>query len=783
MTDYTIIAQRFNSEFRNGSSFSVNPTTDYSVDLKGNVGELVKLTQTIQISVTVNPSEIQTIQYNATADATYGEFVGTGINFLNEGIYTGATVHITWGGGAAVAGTVELISGTGYNKFRVTKSALITAGIVDGDIRTDFKIRLASVPDTLIYKYGLNPNGSTYTNYASPLDGNAQAYYTANLTGTLQTLTRVGLGVASWDVGTVQAKYDTTVSTYLFQYTIEHIFRIPYYKDGDLTYIDGGTAPTEYLGTASLTYDNGYFFGGTILGEYIKAETKGGLGSVGYYGENYNGFLNNYGILNVAISNADNSGVLEGTVTNTVTFQVKKYDGSWSVGNSKIIFYHSKLPTSTEYSNKTTVYDTIWIYEWLEQIEGAAPVVGTIISNFTVTINADTTLLDVSLDIDYSSAQQALILNTAEYLLYVTVGDLPAIADDRVTLIVDQNQFSKNLDVSGLITSATVEFFEPFEAFSGVRGINNLTGWDGDILGTKVSVIKDSTISSYIKYATFRILSTDGTNEFELLAVPVPLGRTFMQTVGGEFYQVFNETTNGYLNVPTGTAFNQSTALGQVPVAQTGVQTLTFQCGFQTTWRSWIENLNVPTSFYDLGEDQNNRNYKTSNYSGVDSYDIYPAWDFTVVSAGGVETIYRKWVSKCNIYDFDTNGATFTAANYYYDIDGNVVDDIFVNQNVRIEIVFTHALGVISKGDIEGYIWIERNNSIIDPFYLHTSINLTSVDNPLSPSDTLSTGNYQFVEVVSANNLIKLICYTNKDNLQDGVGYNIYGRIKNKTLL
>lgn len=785
MTNYSIIAQRFNTEFRNGSTFATNPTTDFSVDLKANVGELCKLTQTIEISVTVNPDEIQTIQYNATSDATYGEFVGTGINFMTQGLYTGAVLDVTWGGGPAVSATVSIISGPGYNTLKVTKANLTTAGIVDGDIRTDFKFRLTSVPDTLIYKYGLNKNDFTGTNYTSWFDNNIQGYYISNLTTSLQTMTRIGLGIKSWDLSTVQAKFDSTSGTYFHQYTVEHTFRIPHYVEGEYENINDGTSPDRFLGTASIRYDNGWFFGGTTLGEYIKVEIKGGPGNVGYFKESFNGYANNYAIQNVAISNADNSGVLEGTVVNTLTFQIKKNSAGNFSSSSKVILYHSKLPTQTEYQNKTTDFSTLWIFESLVTTETAAPVSGTIITNFNITLNADPTILDVTADIQYTAAQQSLIFNGSNYLTWISVGYEGAMnPDDRVALPVDLDQFSKDLDVPGLITGATVTFFEPFEFYTGVRGITTWTGFDGDLGGTNFEVVRDTSIYSAITKVQFKIISTNGTDEMELLAIDVPIGKVQVVELGSEFYQILNTNTPGSFTLPTNTLLNRIVGETTVPSAPTGSQTYNFRLGFQTPWRDWIFNNTVPNDLYDVTIPQNNQNYKTSNYSNVDGYEVFAVWEATATTQAGVSTITRKLTAESNVTDFDTAGsAGFSGVVKVYTPSVVQTTDLSPYENRIIVVDFPHALGTITKANLEGYIWIERDGSSEPPWFLHSSLDFTKLGHPLLPTDTESTGNTQFVEVRSINNLVQLICQTDHNQIQDGVTYNIYGRLKNKTIV
>lgn len=792
MNGWKVIDQKFNTEFRNGSTFATNPDTDFTVDLKANVGELVKVRQTIEIYVTVNPDEVQLIQFNSTADATYGEFVGTGINFMNEGLYTGAVIDVFGGGmaGTPIASTVGLITGPGFNTLRVTKANLLAAGLVDGYQGVDIVIRLTSVPDTLIYKYGLNPNGSTAINYTSWFDTNEQAYFLGNLTGSFQSMAPVGAGIISWNLSaSVQAKFVATVGTYYNQYAIEHIFRMPYYTEGEYNNIDNVTAPARFNGTATVTYDNGWFFGGTTLGSYIKAETKGGLGNAGYFKESYNGYANNFLIQNVAIANVDNSGVLEGTVANTLTFQIKNTIAVNFTTSSKVILYHSKLPTESEYANKPTAFDTLWMFERLVTIESSGAVSGTIITNYNLTINGvDPTILDVTAQIQYTTAQQLLILNGSNYLVWISVGNEGAInPDNRVALPVSLNYFSKNLDVPGLITAVDVTHYEPINFDAEIVPMASETGWNGDLIGLKFIVTRSTTIAAVICMAQYRIRAKNSvTNEvfyFEDYDVTWNFNRIAVSDVGGVQYQIMNKDDQGPFNLPADEKLNRLTAATVVPGSAGATQTYTFRTGFQMPWRQWQPNPNVDNSLYDVSEEQNNQNYRVSNYSNVDNWEIRPVFEVTVLTAGNVETIYQKQIAEANIQDFDTTAGTFSATTEYYDGNSELTEDIYVDQNVSVVQKFVHNLGVITLANIEAYVWIERAGSLAPPVgYLHSHLDWSDPSNAITPSDALSVGNTQFVEVFSANNLITLRCYTNRDNLQKGATYNIYGRIKNKTV-
>ena len=125
------------------------------------------------------------------------------------------------------------------------------AGLLN-DIRSDFEIRVTSAPDRVTYKYGLNQLNASTNNYQSPFDNNQQAYYNNAITGSYQTLTRIGNDV-SWDLGTVEIKFNGTSSSYIHEFEIRHTFKIPDYVDGQLNNIQNLITPQNLIGTNSLS--------------------------------------------------------------------------------------------------------------------------------------------------------------------------------------------------------------------------------------------------------------------------------------------------------------------------------------------------------------------------------------------------------------------------------------------------------------------------------------------------------------------------------------------------
>ena len=186
---------------------------------------------------------------------------------------------------------------------------------------------------------------------------------------------------------------------------------------------------------------------------------------------------------------------------------------------------------------------------------------------------------------------------------------------------------------------------------------------------------------------------------------------------------------------------------------------------FKVSWREWIENLDVDNVFYDDTKVNNNLNYKTSNYSNLEGYKIYGIIELLVN-----DTIYNLYSHESSILDFDQNGLTaFTGTVNFYDINNNLVDNVYNNENVRIEIDFDHAIGVIPK--VEGEIIIEPVDTTNQEWRLSTKKDWTNPINPLQP--IVGTE----VTIVSISNKVTLSCNTNNINLVAGIQYNVYGKI------
>lgn len=794
--NFNILSTKFYNQYRNDDgtlSFALN-LTEFNNRLQGNVGEIVQLIQEVEVSTIVNEDEIIPITFHELAFTTFGKFSAIGINFINQGLYPGATVQIEFDGGTVVTNVqVQTITGTGNNEWTfdsTDRTALLAAfpNVVSGtETRNDIVIKVTSAPTYLRYEYGINTSSfSESANlYQSNIDDNTQTYYldAVPTTPTFGDMNWTGSQIGA-DLGTVKANFIGTVEIYKHQFTIKHTFKIPYYVAGEQDNLINGVNPSNLLSASTYKYDNRYKFGESSLTTAIFP-ILGLEGNVGYFGENFNGQSSDYTIENLVITNASDTGTLEATEANTVTFDVVSAGGNWTTSVDKLIFTHTKLPKADEYENKTTAYDINWIFENITVTVDAAPVAGTLFSAFEAVIaGGDPVRLNVTIIITYSGSQQILISDLAEYLLFATVAhnDLssPALMD-RVNPIVKVDNYSKNSDVSGLITLNDLQFYPPWASFGGSKKYTDFSGGDGDLWGLKATWKTNLVIGSLIETFRFKIIMENAaTGEiFEMLSIPISIGKIFTFFDGTNTHQQEITDILGSFNLPATEELNRLKIEAFKPPLASPTQDWEAFLGFQTPWREWIENLAVFAGFYDVAEPNNNLNFKSSQYAGVDGFLCYGVVELGVLNNVQEEpTTYNLYSHPSTLLDFDSASWALTSVSTSYeDQNGDPVTDVTTTDDIIVKVDIPHTLGILLLADIKGFVWAERAGSTIKPHYLSTSKDWTSSANTMKPTDILATGNNTLVEVVSVNNLVTFIFQTEKNNITPDISYNFYGRM------
>jgi hypothetical protein len=780
---YKVISKKFYNQWRN-YDFAlgdwVNNLTEFTERLQGNSGETLRLEEQIQVGTIVNENKVIPMDFVESEDIIRGEL----LDFSKEGLFVGAALSIEFDG-ETITATVERITNGGTDLvIDSTASTNIAATKWAKDItRTDVCIKVTTRPEYLLYKYGVIPNTNTSPSYLSPLDQCEQSYQLNGITGSYQIMNWSGKDIGS-SFGTVRVKFDST-SDYLHTFTITHDFVIPYYKEGEIQNIQNQDNPTDLKRNSSLRYSNGFFFGGDRNNVTLQYEDLGDLGNVGYFGDTFSGNVGDFEVKNYAVSNASDTGKIEVTEVNTITFSIEDVVGGPFVGGEEIILNHSKLPDSLTYTNSRESFDDTWITSALRVTEGAGAIGVGVFSNVTMVLNGGTGELDVSADITYNSDQQDKLSAESFVGVYFTIANRNTsdpVGMNRGNYVVKADNNSKDEDITGLVTGWQPTIYSHGE-FDGGIGYSDFNGWDGDFNGQEWTFKLAQSLTgenNLIIGAAFLVVADDSTNEtfFELFRQNIPIQVQF-DTGFGIQYQILDVDLVNNFNLPSTELINQIKFEAEIPGAPTVVQTFNGSIGFRVPWREWVQNLNVPIQFWDSAEPQKNRNEKSSNYYGG-NYNIKTVLELRIASdvdQGTKVTTYYLLSDGSIINDFDVTSNTFTAVTNYFDTGGDPVENLFINEDVRVEIEFSHTLGTIPTSKLEGRIWIEADQGTAQPWDLSSIDDWTDPNNPLVPTDTLLTGNTTLVEVDTVNNLVTLICKVDSSKLVEDQVYNIYGRL------
>ena len=790
-SEFTVLSTKFYDQIINGFGFTLQPLK-FNTVVTGNVGDTIKLVQQIEVSTAFNLDlSILTKFEERTWDAISSDFKAVGVDFFDEGFYPGAVIEVSKGASSQNI-TITDITGTSNSKMKMSKAdgVLLTAFLVYNNTYNDLVFKMITAPTHINYNYGLNAVGFAGEDYQSPLDTNEQAYYAKSIATLPSTTTMAFLGgQIGASLGSVEVALLATspVDTYRHQIQVEHIFKIPYYVAGQLTNLEIPVAPENLIGANTFRFDNRFELGNATYKNSVFANI-GTIGNIGYFNENFNGLDNDYSIENLVITNTSATETLEATETNSITFDVVA-SVAFTAGIEGIIG-HSILPTSFEYANQTIAYDTTWIYDTLQNTEAAIGATLGIFKAFEFTIDGgDPNRLNVSVQIIYTTPQQALLSSRTNFLLWFTTAnqDLTVSSDiDRVNLVVDVGNHSKSLDVSGLLTASDIRFFPEYRDFTGT-GFTNIGTGDGDVKGATFDVSLDTTRETRIISAKFKIIADDGTTEFKIGSeTNLPIGTWLSYYDGTYTYQLANVDVENNLNIPATDQHNRIVVnINRPAVLPATTQDADFSWGFQIPWRDWVANHDVDLSFFDATDPQDNLNNQTSNYSGLLGYVIYGVLDLEVSNSEitAANTIYRFRSSPSTILDFDVLGwSGFIGTTTLETLDGDPLTQVQNDQDLIVRIECAHTLGILTLNTLAAFIWIEKNGSTLKGHYLSSTNDWTADTNWLQASDTLVTGNTQFVEIISVSDKVTLLCKTNSDNISgEGFDVNIYGRLWHKT--
>jgi len=455
--NFTIESLKWLNETRNGSNF-LTDTGNTTVNFKANAGERVKAITIFTYNSVIRFNSIENfIAFDiktTTIEVLSGDFFSLGFRVGDEiEIYDNQTnklkAHVT----------LDTISSNGFIA-NITSLGTLKEGIYnDGEIRnlTEFK-KFQFTFDTEADISGLRSSFNVFNAI--------QMYYNDDEVGTggvrstafVDFIPRVP---TNWDSGSFRMRYVDNPDDYTQRFEIEHIFIVtPYHLQGYV--YDPFTRPDEYKnGTLAYRY-----LINNIEDSFINFREIGSydaVGSVGWFNENFNGGTNIYSLDSISYFDVTNSKTISGIDARFTTRVTAVIKGEF-VATEPLTVYHSKKPTSTEYTNENSSYNDTWVFESLRNEIGAASNSNTIINNLSINLDSGTQIT-VQFDCIYSGNEE--IRTNDGYILYFGIekASLTAEASNRVNLLIDSNKYVALNDENDLFFLDTYKTYNHVQNF------------------------------------------------------------------------------------------------------------------------------------------------------------------------------------------------------------------------------------------------------------------------------------------------------------------------------
>jgi len=782
-----VTSQKYYNQFRNGVDFDLN-LTEYTNNLAGSVMEKVKVVYNVDISWGINYAS-QNFEWDLTTSGTTLTIVSNnGVNFKDEGFSAGDVVDM----GLNVAGTPVVLANSVVDS--VTANVMIITTSTAYTVPTGIigiRLECSSPLTALKYKFGLIGNNENF-NVNSKVSGNDQGFYGSGIgAGATRStafvdLTRLG-NFKDWNTGTMKARYVSNPSTYEQRFEIEHIFTIvPYYLDGELSNLQNNLIPPLLNGLNSLKYVFSPGFR-TVLSNpntEKRKELSENLGSIAWFNQNFNGFQNLYNVVSTTYQNAASLSAADGLLIGSktlVTLTVAKNSGSFS-GGERFGTYISYLPEESEYQDTTTSLLENFLYDNALNNEGLASVNSDIITSLTSTIVSGQMV--ISMEVEYLAAQKIFLSSKFSnsihnYIIGVQLGDttLTSGNSDRVILLADVKQYDESADISGLMAFEKFEIYPHDKPITDGDGSTDLTAWNEDGFTVDFGFNIDLNKEAFINSLDIKLVAEKNNEVFELDSFNYPIGAS---VVSGGIQQLNISTNRGYI-LKLNDQFNEIDLSVGSNVA--GVQSYNGRFSQKISWQDWIENLDVDSIFYDNSKPENNRNYKASNYSALNGYNIkvaissnlYGVDDFG--NGGLTDYLFLSPSLRVFDYDLDINEVplwsgqieTFAASTLT-----NLSGAVLTGKDTLFRTTWTNSGGAVTDlSYIVGINRIEETSQIGYSITEMSSINLPAANQILKPY----TGLYSNVYLSGGNVVVE--CLIDGSIAKSGIGYNLSARIFN----
>lgn len=667
-----ITSQKFYSQYRNDEDWLTLPD-DFTSFLIGNVGE--KLRVVMQMNLRWNTGLDGSPQDGFAASGnTITRQAGS---FFDDGFALGDTVSAYTSGGTIAS--PNIVADAVITYIDATTVIVDLAVSNPSPSYAFFIMEGKSNLEGCFFKYGLIENQES-TNYDSKIDFNEQAYSVNGLVAAgvgvpLQMNEQDSANVKSWINGRVDVSFEGTLNTgTIKQYEIIHEFIIlPYFIEGWLANLQNGTVPTLLNNNKALKYVFEADFRQSVNNpnESKIVDQDSVLGNTGFDGQNFNGFVNEFSVSNLVkteVSSGNSTDAIIVTSKTRFTFDATKASGNFA-GNEPVIVMISYLPEQADYLDPTKTVEENFLYDTLRAVTGGGAVSGSIIKDLDVTHVPATPTLNITVDFEYTAAQQAVLDNSKHYGVWVLVGSDVAsftvnksnLLDDRSRLAVDVDQYVKNPDIPNLIRGNVQSlFFRHYREFGVDAGKTDVKGWveDGYLWWVKFDKLtsqQSTIIGAKFHYAAFK----DQNNWFPIRTHTFDIGpnstivpNQFSPQLDNQIIQV--DGRRGF-NLEQDDQFNLAT-FNTRPILDNSVEINEILTGFKLSWEEWEALQGADPVFFDPTNQYGNNGFnRESTHYQANGYTLRTLIVLEI-EKDGVVTDYVISSPDFDVHTYDEDG-------------------------------------------------------------------------------------------------------------------------------
>jgi hypothetical protein len=788
-------SSKFYNEFKNDVGF-VSNLSDFTVNLTGLVMERVKTIQQVDVSW-FSKSKLSNATWSV--DTTAGTLISNTGSFITDGFAVGDEFY--YEDISAMAGTNFTAIITAIQPLTIYFTLLTGSRINIGD--TDAVIRGVEPLTALDNKFGLIENNENF-NIQSKVSGGDQGFYADDIGldiggGVRDTnfVNMIRLGVPKdFQTGTMRVRFvsdnynPATAQSGHQTFIIEHDFLIvPWYLEGELFNMLNKQNPQLFLGLNTVKYVFQPEFKVVRSNPNTSkiSNIDNNLGSVAWYDENFNGYQSDYEIVSVDYEEAATSntadGLLIGSKTRT-TIVAKKLSGPFSVAD-RFGVYFSYLPEQSEYENPPMSLIENFIFDRAINNEGLAPVVGDdFITSCVASIVSGE--LVVVVESEYSPTQKAFLASKFSqaptyYAIGLEVGDNTNsnAASDRVMLLADVELYDESADIPDLMNVTKFDFYQHDKVIGVDTGTTDSITWNEDNIAIDHEFSLNLAKQASLNNLEFRLVGYN-----DITGQMFELDNYVYQSIGSAIVssgvQQLNINTNRGYNLATGSQFNEVSIETDALVSQD--QFYSGVIGQKIKWQDWLFNNNVDTVFYNSSEENNNLNFKSSNYSLLNDYSIRCLFyaNLDGVSDLGVSgnTNYFFLSPAVNVYDYDEDGNvtpiwSATIETFHPTTLVNLQGKVLSGTNTIMRTTWVNVAPPITS--IDGMWAIHR---IEETGQLGDAIDELSTINPYpSPNRVIpSVGETQLTIDPLSGNLITE-CLVDGSQIINGLSYNLSARL------